>query len=137
MRRNPARPQDEYARGAVRDAITRGEIAVPSACERCGAVNRRCSDGRRYLQAHHPDHRKPLLVEWLCPKCHRQETPLACGERSGNAKLNVVSVAEARRLHSEGATFTALASRFGVDRRTISRAVLEIHWQSARKGGAS
>jgi hypothetical protein len=132
VRFNPNRPIDERARGRLRYAVLRGDVAVAPACERCGSPNRQCSDGRRYLQAHHPDHNQPLNVEWLCSKCHRRETPLPCGERSGNAKLTVERVAEAIRLCAAGATYTEVARRLGVERTTIRRAVNGETWLLAR-----
>lgn len=46
-------------------AIKRGRLIRSKACERCGA-----SGGR--IEAHHPDYRKPLAVEFLCVPCHRR-----------------------------------------------------------------
>ena len=33
-------------------------------CVNCGAVK---------AEGHHPDYSKPLLIVWLCKKCHREE----------------------------------------------------------------
>ena len=137
MRRNPDRPIAERAYGTVRDAIIRGTVAPAKCCERCGTSDRPCSDGRRYIQAHHhAGYENALTVQWLCPKCHRKETPLPSGERNGAAKLNPFLVGEAVRMHAEGAQFTAIAKLLGVDRTTIARAVKGKSWLAAR-GGAS
>jgi len=34
-------------------------------CSKCGSTNR--------VEAHHPDYKRPLLVVWLCSKCHGRE----------------------------------------------------------------
>jgi len=114
-------------------AVNRGEITVPENCQACGTPNRKCSDGRRYLQAHHHEgYDKPLSVLWLCSKCHRKETPLPLGERAGAAKLTEELVRTAIFMHNEGFTFTQIGARLGVDRRTASRAINGVHWLSAR-----
>lgn len=56
-------PVAAWAHSATQSAIRRGIIA-PQACSRCGAAE---------AEAHHPDHRQPLLIEWLCRKCHKAE----------------------------------------------------------------
>lgn len=61
-----ARPR-ERARRAVYVAIRRG-VLIPQPCEVCGVEPYR--NGRRYVQAHHPDYSKPLDVRWLCPRHH-------------------------------------------------------------------
>jgi len=48
----------------VNSAINAGKIIKPAACESCGMK-------RRIIHAHHPDYKQPLLVMWLCPKCHK------------------------------------------------------------------
>ena len=123
------------AHGAVRTALKQGRLIKPEACQRCGAPDIPCSDGRRRLQAHHHDHAKPLDVEWICPKCHRAETPLPAvmggppiGSRNAMAKLNTSSVLEARELRGRGWTFQAIATRFGVDKMTALRAVKGQLW---------
>lgn len=55
-------PEKERARALVRRAIQRGEL-TPQPC----AVGVECA-GR--LEAHHPNHREPLQVVWLCRKHH-------------------------------------------------------------------
>lgn len=59
--RNVREPQKAAARNAVSNAVRDGRI-VRGVC-RCGATP---------TQAHHRDYSKPLDVEWLCFKCHRE-----------------------------------------------------------------
>lgn len=119
----------------VRNAIKRGELVRPSACQRCGCVPAPTSDGRAAIQAHHHDYDKPLDVEWICAKCHRAETPLpekmgapVRGERNGQAKLDAPSVLSARRLRSTGISYQRIADRFCVDKKTIMRAIKGERW---------
>lgn len=52
-----------YARQAVKKAVESGQLVKSSNCQRC--------DSAFYpIQAHHPDHNKPLEVIWLCTVCH-------------------------------------------------------------------
>ena len=65
-------PKKEAARIAVRRAIEKGLIIPSSFCERCG-ISKRRRDGCRAIQAHHfGGYDNPLLIEWLCPKCHHK-----------------------------------------------------------------
>ncbi len=139
MKKNPNRSIKERARGSLRDALVKGRVEVPSACQKCGTPDRLCSDGRRYLHAHHPDHRKPLDVEWLCASCHRRVTPVPHGEQNGASRMTTSTVQEAIALATSGLSFTAIGARLGVDRRTVSRAVKGQSWKgasAARKAGA-
>jgi hypothetical protein len=44
---------------------SRGAIAGPSVCAKCG--------GNNHLEKHHPDHGKPTEIVWLCrTPCHRE-----------------------------------------------------------------
>jgi hypothetical protein len=43
-------------------AVKRGHVIKPDTCE-CGRPN---------PQGHHSDYSKPLMVSWLCPKCHSE-----------------------------------------------------------------
>ena len=49
----------------VQNAKRRGELIIPGKCSRCGSPDR--------IEAHHHDYSKPLDVNWLCHKCHREE----------------------------------------------------------------
>lgn len=53
------------ARQKLSEQVRKGKILRPNICSRCA------SGGS--IQAHHPDYGKPLLVEWLCVRCHAVE----------------------------------------------------------------
>lgn len=55
-------PEHNRARGRVAYAVRNGLI-VKQPC-RCGSTK---------VQAHNHDYSKPLDVEWLCFKCHRED----------------------------------------------------------------
>lgn len=55
----------------------------------------------------------------------------ALGERNGNAKLTERDIAAIRKAKSAGATGSALAVEFGVDRATINRAARGKSWSQA------
>lgn len=57
-----AKNPKQYARYAVGYAVKIGRLVKAPACERCGSS--------AVLEAHHPDHRRPLRVVWLCRPCH-------------------------------------------------------------------
>lgn len=57
-------PQITKAYNAVQYALRTGELKRPITCQMCGGT---CKP-----QAHHSDYNKPLDVQWLCIKCHRQ-----------------------------------------------------------------
>lgn len=56
-------PIKQRAHDKAWDARLSGRLVPPRQCEHCGK--------RRLVQSHHPDHTKPLVVEWLCVWCHR------------------------------------------------------------------
>lgn len=59
------RVYDEKKRKARADLwklIKAGEIRQSSRCEGCGQQGK--------TEGHHIDYARPLLVEWLCKKCH-------------------------------------------------------------------
>jgi hypothetical protein len=58
------KPNQKAANNALNNAIRKGEIVRPDACESCG---RECRP-----HGHHPDYAKPLEVRWLCPSCHKR-----------------------------------------------------------------
>ncbi len=65
-------PDKCKARTHINNAIRRGDIKRPDSCERCGIIPKLAVDGRSSIQAHHADHSRPFIVEWLCIDCHRQ-----------------------------------------------------------------
>lgn len=54
----------QRARKLARNAEKMGKLVRPDTCEQCG------SGGR--INGHHPDYDQPLLIEWLCGRCHEQ-----------------------------------------------------------------
>lgn len=50
------------ARWRVREAVSRG-LLTRQPCESCGEAK---------VHAHHEDYAQPLLVRWLCGRCHRE-----------------------------------------------------------------
>ncbi len=64
-RRREQDPVKAKARNAVWNALRDGRLTRPAACELCGEATK--------IQAHHEDYAKPLEVEWLCFRCHREE----------------------------------------------------------------
>ena len=64
VRMRKAHPEKYKARTAVSNALRDGRL-TREPCSRCGSGVR--------VQAHHADYTKPLDVEWLCFRCHREE----------------------------------------------------------------
>lgn len=50
------------ARSRVREAVLKGALVRPSACQQCGRPVR--------VEAAHEDYSRPLDVRWLCRTCH-------------------------------------------------------------------
>lgn len=64
QRASRARDPVKYAaRTAVGNAVRDGKL-VRQPCRLCGSTTK--------VQAHHHDYSKPLDVEWLCFRCHRE-----------------------------------------------------------------
>lgn len=53
-------PQRYWAHRATASAIRAG-LLEKKPCEQCGEAK---------VDAHHSDYNRPLLVQWLCRKCH-------------------------------------------------------------------
>jgi hypothetical protein len=91
--------QQVYRR--VRTAIKNGALRKSFWCQRCGAADKRASDGRSTIHAHHHDYSRPLDVEWICAACHRKETPLPiprqCAQRAEGQTTAMRSLHGARR----------------------------------------
>ena len=62
-RKNPQLRFKMNARWILHRALKAGKL-FKEACITCG---------NQKSQAHHPDYNKPLLVVWLCRKCHQLE----------------------------------------------------------------
>ena len=67
--RDPKLRAKHEARWQINRMKTSGKIQSQP-CANCGAMP---------SQAHHPDYSKPLLVVWLCGKCHQAEHAKAEG----------------------------------------------------------
>lgn len=52
-------------------AIASGDLSRGTSCEECGKPDAVRPSGKRELVAHHDDYSFPLVVRWLCHKCHR------------------------------------------------------------------
>lgn len=57
-------PERYAAQNVLNNALRDGKIKRPESCEICG--------GESHLHAHHENYRQPLLVVWLCARCHGQ-----------------------------------------------------------------
>lgn len=73
---NAARHRERHkqkvkARAAVSNAIVLGLLVRADKCSVCFVSPPAMRDGRSALQAHHDDYSKPLDVQWLCVKCHK------------------------------------------------------------------
>ena len=59
---NEKNKHKRHAQAKAQRAQIKQEITKPDHCQKCGREG--------YIEKHHPDYTKPLLVEWLCTKCH-------------------------------------------------------------------
>lgn len=62
-RRRALNPEKAKARDAVNNAIRDGRLRKEP-CFHCGSKTK--------IEAHHRDYLKPLDVQWVCFKCHRE-----------------------------------------------------------------
>lgn len=123
------------ARSKCRKAVMDGILVRPETCERCLKTPGPAKDGRTQIHAHHHDYDKPLDVEFICAKCHRDETPLPAvmgapvfGEKNGAARLTW-EAAEAIRNSPLGCI--RLGRIYGVDKKTIQRIRNGLRWPAA------
>jgi hypothetical protein len=60
------RHPEQYAAGIkLRHAVKNGIISKPESCTICGK-----NVPKEKIQAHHSDYSKPLMVAWVCSRCH-------------------------------------------------------------------
>jgi len=57
-------PEKKKAHNLFNSEVRFGRIFPPRKCEKCYAV--------LPLKAHHFDYKKPLIVTWVCQKCHTE-----------------------------------------------------------------
>jgi len=57
-----AHPIKYRARTALNNAVNDGKLHKPDTCSECGAGG--------VIHGHHDDYAFPLLVRWLCARCH-------------------------------------------------------------------
>lgn len=61
----------DACRARVKYAIATGALVRPERCEDCGAKDGKGVDSERHtICGHHDDYTKPLVVRWLCVRCH-------------------------------------------------------------------
>lgn len=129
----PVEKKQKSAYRKVKTALSQGILVRPDRCPRCNEVDKKGSDGRSTIHAHHHDYDKPLEVEWLCAKCHRAETPLpevmgapSIGMKNSQSKLTDDAV---KMIRASTESSRKLAARFGVDHKTILRAKNKELWR--------
>jgi transposase-like protein len=61
-RASPKPVHERWATGRLETAINKGEVKRSCTCEDCGDLAK--------THGHHDDYNFPLVVRWLCPKCH-------------------------------------------------------------------
>lgn len=60
-----ATPKMASCHRQVAKAVRIGELEKSESCEKCGS-------NRKRTQAHHDDYNQPLVIRWLCDRCHRE-----------------------------------------------------------------
>lgn len=55
------------AQNKISSLIEQGKITPPNVCS-----NDECNEANG-IEAHHPDYSKPLIIKWLCRKCHLRQ----------------------------------------------------------------
>ena len=98
-------PEQWAARQAVAQALIKGKLVTPDACERCG--------DSEPLQAHHADYTKKLEVRWLCRPCHNIVHPHTPGSRQRRRRptMQASTPGQAWRSASSSSTSHRISSR--------------------------
>lgn len=113
-------PLGKLAVSRVQNAIEKGKLTRPDACEKCGTKPGKSVTGRSLIEGHHEDHTKALEVKWLCRQCHRNITPTCRGERHKMSKFTEEDVHRIRRLLALDYGINELGKMFGVTHKAIS-----------------
>lgn len=85
------------ARRMVADALRYGKLTRPDTCDRCGG-----SEGR--IESHHADYARPIVVSWLCDRCHKAESRRI-------AQMARSKVPDARGFGGPGGSLSRIAAR--------------------------
>lgn len=122
------------ARRAVRHAIKMGRLVRPEICLKCGKNPGRGADGRQLIQGHHyKGYDYPLDVEWLCAKCHAEETNFATGDMNAmrlhpESRLvgeshpqSILTDAQAIAISKDKRSVNVVAAIYGVGTSTVQR----------------
>lgn len=64
----------------ARRAVQSGLLVKPSVCSWCGAAD-------LPIHGHHPDYARPLMVVWVCARCHKQHHDAYAVERRLHGRL--------------------------------------------------
>ncbi len=112
-------PVDKYARSQLNGAVRAERMVRPSVCSRCGREPAPDRLGRSRVHGHHPDHGKPLEVEWICYLCHIAITPTAKGVRSANARFTEDQIRSIKEQVKIGRSGFSLAKEYRVTRKAI------------------
>src|SRR5882672_5101132 len=107
-------PLKRLAVSRVQNALERGLLVRPAACENCGAKPGKNKFGRSLIEGHHEDHNKALQVRWLCRPCHQDVTPVCRGERHKMSRFKEKDVRRIRKLLSSGVGVNELGKMYGV-----------------------
>src|SRR3990167_6447292 len=65
---------------AVEKALRSGQITKPASCESCG--------GTALIEGHHEDYSQPLVVQWICRRCHKKAHHSLCPKGHQYDSLN-------------------------------------------------
>lgn len=113
-------PIKKLAGSRVHNALEKGKLIRPVACENCGVVPGKNIFGRSLIEGHHEDHNKALEVRWLCRQCHQNITPVCWGERHKMSRFKEKDVRRIRRLLSLDFGVNELGEMYSVTHKAIS-----------------
>lgn len=84
-------------------ALKRGDLVRPDACEGCGKVGK--------VDGHHDDYLYPLVVRWLCRRCHKGLHPY---ERS-----DTITPMPRRKFKTNNEALKYLMKRWGLSQKQV------------------